>query len=436
MLPSLRLILFILLAAPLFLVGHLSGFFTGLGIVYLFILSVYLFFDIVRLPNAKYLIVRRSIPERISIGYATRVSFFIENLTRQSLYVSIAENLPDTISADPSVCHTIVRPGQKTTCSYTLTASIRGRFRLSRIYVRFLPAMGLLYRQFKVDITDELKVFPNVMNIKQFELLTKRSDSLNEGISRLQLMGKGSEFESLRRYIPGDALSSIDWKATAKRNRLIVRNYQPERQQNVMIAIDVGRATVGEFGGISRLDYLVNATLMLAYTVLRQKDHFSLLAFSDKIERYLPPISGVKNIDRVSRALFELTPRLVESDYGAACQFIGLKNRKRSLLCIMTDIIGKEASSIIIAYLSRFARYHLPLAITLANPEVTALANAPLAACQNPYAKAIALDHLEARQEALTLMRQKGIGVLDVMPDALIVSLINRYVLIKSQNRL
>jgi uncharacterized protein (DUF58 family) len=231
-------------------------------------------------------------------------------------------------------------------------------------------------------------------------------------------------------------MSHVDWKATAKMGRLIVRDYQVERKQSVMVAIDVGRATAGEFEGFSRLDYLVNAALMLAYVSLRQGDWFSLVAFSDRIESYLPPVRRVESIDRVARTLYHLEPRLVESDYAAACRFMGLKNRKRSLLVLMTDVIDREASAVIIAYLARFARSHLPLAVTLADAEVRGVAAQSLASRPDPYGKAAALDVLVAREEALQAMRRRGVDVLDVPPRALTPQLIHRYLSIKATRRL
>jgi uncharacterized protein (DUF58 family) len=274
------------------------------------------------------------------------------------------------------------------------------------------------------------------VDLKKYELFARRGLNYDQGLAKLKMIGMGSEFESLRRYVNGDEMSRIEWKATAKRMKLIVKNYQPEKQQSIIVAIDVGRATAGEFGGFSRVDYLVNATLMLAYVALRQNDWFSMIAFSDKIESYLPPVNGLKNIDRVARSLFELQPHLVESDYGAACRFLGLKNRKRSLLCMMTDVVDADASNVIIAYMARFARYHLPLTVTLSNPEVQSIAEEPLVKSDDLYSKAVALDTLAARSKALLLMRQKGITVLDVPPNRLTPELINRYTMIKSKHQL
>ena len=203
-----------------------------------------------------------------------------------------------------------------------------------------------------------------------------------------------------------------------------------------MVALDVGRATASEFDRVSRLDTFVNATMLLAYAVLRQGDWLSLVAFSDRIETYLPPMRHVKNIEQVAKALHVLQPRLVESDYAGACRFLGLKNRKRSLICLMTDIIDRHANADILAYMGRFARTHLPLVVTLTDPDVHAVAHEPLGQTGDPYSKAVALDVLAAREAALKDMRRSGVGVLDVKPSALNPALINRYLSIKAMRRL
>ena len=327
-------------------------------------------------------------------------------------------------------------PGQRHELEYRLTAHQRGRYVLDGLDVRALPARGLFYRQFRFDQPTTVEVYPNLVDLKRYELLIRQGLTHEAGLARLRQIGQGSEFESLRPYNTGDPMSRIDWKATAKRGSLIVRNYQPQRRQSILVAIDAGRATAGEFAGTSRLDYLVNAALMLAYVTLRQGDWFSLVAFSDEIHSYLPPVRGLANIDRVARSLYELQPNLVESDYGQACRFLDLKSRKRSLICLMTDVIDRYANDEVLAYMARFARRHLPLAVTLADPDIHAIADGPLGACEDVYSKAASLEVLMARREALTFMRRRGVDVLDVHPDALSVELINRYLLIKATRRL
>ena len=436
MLPSRRLIILVAVAAPMFLAGAAYDAAHGLGVVYLVLLAAYAVADAIMLPRRARIRVEREVPGRISIGVGTRVAFTVRNGCRRPIDVELAEDLPATFTASPAQVESTLQPGAAASIEYRLTGTRRGAYRLSAVDVRVLPAMGLFHRQFRLELPAEVHVFPNLVNIKRYELLLRRGASFEQGIARLRQIGQGTEFESLRPYTAGDELSRIDWKVTSKHARLIVKNCQTERQQSVLAAIDVGRATAGEFEGISRLDYYVNATLMLAYVALRQGDWFSLLAFSDRIESYLPPVRHVKSIDRVARALYELQSKLVEADYSAACQFIARKNRRRGLICLMTDVIDRDASGVIIEHMTRFERYHLPLAVTLSNPEVIAVAEAPLASRPDPYGKAVALDVLEAREEALAAMRSRGVDVLDASPHAVMPELINRYLLIKSRHRL
>lgn len=436
MLPSPRLIILVMAAAPLFLAGTIYEGATALGVLYGIALAGCVGLDALLLPRRRHVTITRHIAERVSVGYPTLMTFTVENHSRRAIRIQLAHDVPPEIEVQPQRCETTLRPGQSAELECRLTAHQRGTHSLGRVFVRLLPTTGLLYRQFSVEPPGAVQVFPNLMSVHRNELLTRRGASNEQGLARLRHIGQGYEFESLRRYVRGDEMSRVEWKVTARRADLIVKNFEPERQQSVIVAIDVGRATAGEFEGLSRVDYLVNATLMLACITLRQRDHFSLIAFSDRIESYLPPVSGMKNVERVARALFELQPRLVESDYGAACRFLGLKNRKRSLLCMMTDVIDRQASDVFIAYMARFARYHLPLVVTLSDPQVRQVAHQPLAACQDPYAKAVALDVLAAREEALIAMRRKGVSVLDVPPKRLTPELINRYTMIKATRRL
>ena len=423
-------------AAPIFLAGGLYEPLVGVGVLYVAVLLVYAAADALLLPRRKQITIERVVPERLSLGVPTRIACEVRNTTRRAVRVHLAEQLPPTLEAKPATCAGTLAPGVRATFEYRLVGRHRGRYEWPGMDVRVLPRWGLFYRQFRLRRQATVDVFPNLVNLRRYELLLRRGASYEQGVARLRRLGHGGEFESLRHYVHGDDMSRVAWKASAKRSRLVVKNYEPERQQSVLVALDVGRATAGEFDRLSRLDYLVNATLMFAYAALHQGDWFSLVAFSDRIESYLPPVRHLKSIERVARALYELEPRLVESNYGAACRFLSLKNRKRSLICLMTDVIDRDASAVIIAYMARFARYHLPLAVTLANRDVRRLADQPLARGADPYAKAAAIDVLVAREEALTAMRHQGVGVLDVDPRALTPALINRYVMIKATGRL
>lgn len=436
LLPSSRLILLALFAAPLFLTGALYDPVVGLGVIYLFGLGAYAALDAIILPGRRQFTINRVVPDRLSLGVPMPLTYEVENCCRRRVEVRIAENLPEELSSDVPEGVRVFPGRSRGSICCRMTPLRRGQYELTGVDVRVLPAHGLFYRQFRLSLPKTVDVFPNLVEPKRYDLLVRRSLEYEQGLARRRMIGQGTEFESLRVYALGDDMSRVDWKATAKRSELVVRNFESEREQSVLIAIDVGRATAGEFEGLSRLDFLVNAGLMLAHVVLRRGDWISLVAFSDTIDSYLPPTRGVKNIERVARALYKLQPKLVESDYAAACQFLGLRNRKRSLVCLMTDVIDREAGGVIISYMGRFARRHLPLAVTLANPEVRRLAEQPLSEQPDPFSKAVAIDVLTAREEALTDMRSRGVMVLDVEPRQLTPELIKRYLRIKAMQRL
>ena len=436
MIPSVRFILLVLLAAPLFLVGAFIEAMTAIGILYVGFLALWALSDMLLATRKSRILTTRVAPVRFSLGVPTRVIVKVENSSRRTVHLRLAERLSEGMEVVREAPEVRLGPGERRQVEYRLLARRRGKYLLSQMDVRVRPKRGLFIRQFRRDLPQEIQVFPNLANVRKYEWQLRKGLAIEQGLARLRKIGQGSEFESLRLYAHGDDLGHVDWKATAKRAELLVRNYQPERQQSVLVAIDVGRATAGEFEGINRLDYLVNSTLMLAYAALRHGDWFSLVAFSDQIESYLPPVRNIKCIEQVAQALYRLEPKLTEADYAMACRFLGLKSRKRSLICLMTDVIDRQASDVMIAYMSRFARRHLPLVVTLANTEIMDAADQPLAKMTNPYRKAAALDVMTARKEALVAMRRYGVGVLDVPPKAMTPELITRYIEIKSSGRL
>lgn len=435
-LPSPRLIVLVLAVVPLFLAGAFVEPLIALALMALLSIAFVAAVDWLVVGARTRVTIERTLPQRVSIAVPVRFRYRIHNESKVRLQIRFTEVIPEDLVIEPEAFSLDLGPGESRDLEATLTATRRGTRKLTSLDVRSLPARGLLIRQTTLEQGQEVRVYPNLVNIKRYDLMLRRGVTDEQGLARVWRPGTGSEFESLRHYVQGDDLGRIDWKATARRGTAIVRNFEAEKRQSVIVALDLGRASAAESGGMSRLDVFVNATLMLAYVCLRQGDWFSLMAFDEKVVSYLPPIRGIKSIERVADALCDLEPRLVEADYGAACRFLGMRNRKRSLMVLMTDVIDKDANDVMIAYMARHARVHLPLVVTLRDPDVEAVAEAALAEAADPYVKAVALDSLAVRAEALVEMRRRGVGVIDTMPHALTPQLIHRYLTIKSTRRL
>jgi len=379
--------------------------------------------------------VQRSLPEHLSLGAVNQVGWDIRNLSSSLLRFELTEDVPEAIQPEtPSVAATIF-PRASAELRYRVRPTCRGRHEFGDIFLRWHTPLGLLIRQKRIRARDAVKVYPNVANLARYELAAQRHRRTEIGLMPVRLRGRGGMFESLREYVAGDDLADVAWKASARHGRLITRNYETERSQNVLVVLDCGRLMVPEVDGLSRLDCAINASLLLSYVAMKQGDYIGLVAFSDRIEAYVPPVKGRAAMCRMNEALYRLEARLREPNYEQVCKFLALRHRKRSLIVILTDVIDKNASSMLLAYTARFARYHLPLCVTLRNLEVERLAAAEPQAVPDCFSKTVALQMLARRAEALARMRQAGVDVLDVDPRHLTPQLLNRYLQLKLRQR-
>jgi uncharacterized protein (DUF58 family) len=386
-------------------------------------------------PRPHQIDVRRALPEHLSLGAANRIGWDLRNLAATALKFELTDDVPASIQREePAVSGTLL-PRASAEVRYAVTPTRRGRYDLGDVFLRWQMQLGLLVRQRRFRLRDSVKVYPNVSNLARYELAAQRHRMAEIGLSPVRLRGRGSMFESLRDYVVGDDLADVAWKATARHGRLMIRNYETERSQNVLVVLDCGRLMVPEVDRLSRLDCAINATLLLTYAAMKQGDHIGLVAFSNRVEAYVPPVKGRAAILRMNEALYRLEARLCESDYEQVCKFLALRHRKRSLLVILTDVIDRAASATLLSYTAHFARYHLPLCVTLRNLQVERLAAAEPREPADCFTKAAALGMLARRAEALGHMRQSGVDVLDVDPGQLTPKLISRYLLLKARKQ-
>lgn len=249
-------------------------------------------------------------------------------------------------------------------------------------------------------------------------------------------LGEGRLFESLREWVAGDDLRHIDWKATAKRGKVITREYEAERRQQVLLVLDTGRLLTAEIGGVSRLDYVVRAALELAYTAVQHDDNVGVMAFADGVQHFVAPQRGRLGLKRVLDVLAVLEPTLVEPDYPGAFRYLAARNRKRALTVLFTDVIDRSASDALVANVATLRPRHLPLAVTLRNPELDDVATLRPPTTHDAFRKAAAEELLRAREEALGHLRGAGVIVLDVPPARAAQAVVASYLDLKRRGRL
>jgi uncharacterized protein (DUF58 family) len=360
-----------------------------------------------------------------------------------------------------------VEPGKEASGTYSFMPTRRGDFRFGPLSARFTTALGFWHRQFSTTLPEDssrARVYPDTTEVRRYEMALRENKLQNAGLHILRLRGRGTEFESLRDYSRDDEYKSINWKASARRGKLTATNYEIERDQTVMICLDCGRmmtsmavsrdnalAAAGtqhraatdhdditlhphsEFIPLSKLDFAINATVLLAHVAASMGDAVGLMLFSDTVLRYLPPRKGKVQTGAIIDALYAAQPSLVEPDYQAAYEYLMARKLRRALVVTFTDIIDPEASRELLNASAAMRRHHNGLCVTINNRDVNDMARQMPHTGGELYEKAMAQRMLSQRRSALEQLRAVGVGILDVEAVNLTISAVNRYLDMKSR---
>jgi uncharacterized protein (DUF58 family) len=256
------------------------------------------------------------------------------------------------------------------------------------------------------------------------------------GRRRTRQVGGGTEFERLREYVPDDDFRRIAWKATARRRTPIVIEHETERSQNLILAVDAGRLMAAPVRGMQKLDYAINAALMLGYVAAQLGDRAGLLAFADRVDQFLPPARGHRQFQLLLSGLNRLRPQPVESNPGRALAFLAGRNAKRSLVVLFTDFVQEEAAAGLVANLALLSRHHLVLCVAIGDPDLAAMAAAEPSDLQRAYEHVVARRLLDERRGLIERLGRHGSATLDVPADRLTAETVDRYLQIKARTQL
>ena len=296
--------------------------------------------------------------------------------------------------------------------------------------------LGLGRHRVRLPLPWDVVVYPPLVSVRLRASVAdaRRRDA---GMKPIRRLGEGRLFESLREWVPGDDLRHIDWKATARRAKVITRQYEAERRQQVLLVLDTGRLMTADVAaGVARLDFAVQAALELAYAAAQHDDNVGIMTFADGVQHFVAPERGRAGVRRVMDVLAEVQPKLVEPDYPGAFRYLAARNRKRALTVLFTDVIDRFASDALVANVATLRPRHLPLAVTLRNPELDAAAMQRPATPRDAFRKAAAEELLHAREEALGHMRRAGVLVIDVTPERAAQAVVAKYLDLKRRGTL
>jgi uncharacterized protein (DUF58 family) len=387
-------------------------------------------------PGPEALEALRLAPDRISVLHEHGVALVVRNSSRVSLQLRLRDGVPDTFQAAIEEVGGTVPAGGEARWEYQVNPATRGLFSWGPIQLRYRSVLGLWERQKTVTAPGEVRVYPNLASLYRYHLLARANRLEAIGIRQLRLRGGDWEFESLRDYVRGDDSRLIDWKATARRRKLIVRNQEAERNQTILLLLDCGRLMNAEVDGIAKLDYAVNTALMLAHVALTRGDRVGLCTFSHRVHAWVAPRAHVAQMRLITDTLFDLRGNFTETDHARCLRLLGARHRKRALLVVLTDFVDAQTASEMVAHLQRAARRHLVLFAAFRDPFLGRAAHSRLQSAFEGFRKSAATELLRERREVLERLRQFGAHVLDVEPSGITAPLINRYLSITLRGQL
>jgi len=379
--------------------------------------------------------VTREAPPAFSVGRRSEVSYRWGNRKRRPARLRLREVRPEVLGGTQPPREITVPPRGEVRETVAVVPVRRGRERAGAFVVDSTGPLGLGRRRSTQALPWDAAVYPPLVTVR-LRASVAEAARRHQGVTPIRQLGEGRLFESLREWVPGDDLRHIDWKATAKRRKVITRQYEAERRQQVLLVLDTGRLLTAEIAGVSRLDYVVQAALELAYVAAQHDDNVGVMAFADGVQHFVAPQRGRLGLKRVLDVLAAVEPKLVEPDYPGAFRYLAARNRKRALTVLFTDVIDRLASDALVANVASLRPRHLPLAVTLRNLELDGVAALRPEATRDAFRKAAAEELLHAREEALSRMRRGGVLVLDVPPARAAQAVVAKYLELKRRGRL
>ncbi len=388
-----------------------------------------------RLPEG--LEIEREFGGRFHIGAETEVRVHVRNHTRRALRLRVKDEYPpELLLAAGREAELRVPAGGSRTMVYAVRPPRRGRYTFGRVAVRYVSRLGLVWREARAGEEATVKVYPNLRRAREAELKALGARTLVAAQRRAAWRGEGRDFESLREYVPGDELRHVSWSATARRGKLTTRQYQIERDQTILIALDAGRLMTARIESESKFDSAIHAALALMSAAQRAGDLAGLAVFGRRVRGFVPPAKGREQLDAVLEALHAVEPELIEPSYTRAFEFVAANCKRRALVCVLTDLVDEEGSRELLQSLRILRPRHLPLVVTISDRDLRAAVRDTPATTDQLFVQSVAEEIMHQREAALRLVESQGGLALDVTTAALVPALLETYIRVKERGML
>ena len=376
-----------------------------------------------RLPSPR---LQRQMPGSLALGRWGEVRLEIEHDFEQPLTVQIFDHVPEGLSFENLPLSVELQPGQHSQIGYRLRPLKRGHFTFEQCEMSLPSPLGLWSGKRLLNVVDNTRVYPDFARLYGGQLLAVDNWLNQLGVRQRQRRGLGLEFHQLREFREGDSLRQIDWKATARQRTPIAREYQDERDQQIIFMLDCGRLMRSQDGELAHFDHALNACLLLSYIALRQGDAVGLSTFACDRPHYLAPVKGTEQLKVLLNAVYDLNSTQRPADYQAAANQLLARQKRRALVVLVTNLRDEDDEELLTA-VKRLSKQHRVLVASLREDLLDNLRHAPVQTLPEALAYCGTVDYLNERAALHERLSAHGVPVLDARPGELGSQLVTHY---------
>lgn len=434
--PGKRLLITLLIPLAFFLIGIYLPVFKSLAVLINILIVLFSVSDILLIHFNTDLDFNYQSDLILNISNTNSLDVLVNHKGNVNLYVELGVDLPDMWEQNKDNPVKIVKQGSSTKFELSVTPHRRGSYKINTLHYKVTTFIGFFHMYFKNNVNITAIVYPDFTGVKEYLKLTRSNRLYELGVHKNRYKGSGTELNSLREYNQDDDAKFIDWKASSRLNRPVTKQFQMESQNDVVLVLDCGRLMSGEENNLSSLDHAVNGILTLSHIAANMGDNIRIIAFSDKIDGDLRSVKGHDKLKKIIKFITPLQPKFVESNYELAFNYLRTTMGKRSLIIFISDIIDDINYGMFKGNFSYMARKHQILFLLLRDILLETEAFKTSKSTDDFFNLASARELYLKRSNTINKLKLTGIDILDVLPTNISGRLIDRYLSLKSRNKI
>lgn len=376
---------------------------------------------------------QRILPEKLSNGDQNSIKLDVKNNYPFQIKIKVIDEIPFQFQKRDFLIERMVEKQKNIFFEYILEPKERGEYSFGNLNIFVKSPVGLVSKRFTFQKDANLPSYPSFIHLRKYELMALQNEFLLGGLKKIRKLGHTMEFEQIKEYVPGDDVRTINWKATSKRNQLMVNQFQDEKSQRIFMLIDKGRTMQMPFNGLSLLDYSINATMALSHIILKKSDRAGMMTFSKKTENKVAADNKSGQLRKISEALYNIQTNFYESDFSRLYQDVKFSIGQRSLLLLFTNFETLDAVNRQMKYLRGIAKNHLLVIVFFKNSELQSLIHKNPENMQEVYDEIIAEKFEFEKKLIIQELRKYGIYTIYTLPENLNIEVINKYLEIKAR---